>query len=371
MTISNRIEGIVRLISPLHCATVDGAVNSDKNITPTHKQVVNTVNGNQHVPYFPANDLRGRLRRHAARLVFESLKAKSNKITPDLYQALMGGSIVTKPESDLTAEEALRGRHNVYMGLFGGGTRLLRSRYCTNDLIPVLRDTIDAGIVPAAFGENGVPTGHLAAGVVGPLTGYQLFESRTSYRVDDIARMMNVDEVMRYIDDAATTVGVKQAEILRTRAERKADPNAPKRDLSNIMAIEVVARGTPLHCLIDIADDATDAHVGMLLLALRNLVREQALGGWIRCGMGRFSADLKLTRNGHTYQIFKADENAANATLTDEVQQAFCATAQQAIDALTSEEMMEFFTPRKEDESDEAKPARKGKKAAAETEAAA
>lgn len=371
MTISNRIEGIVRLISPLHCATVDGAVNNDKNITPTHKQVVNTASGNQRIPYFPANDLRGRLRRHAARLVFDALKVKGNRITPDLYQALMGGAIVAKPESDVTAEEALRGRNNVYMGLFGGGTRLLKSRYCTNDLIPVLRDTIDAGIVPAVFGENGVPTGHLAAGVVGPLTGYHLVETRTSIRIDDIARMMNVDEVMRYIDDAAATVAAKQADILSGRADRKADAEVKKRDLGNMMAIEVVARGTPLHCLIDIQDDVTDAHVGMLLLALRNLVREQALGGWIRCGMGRFSADLTLTRNGHTYQIFNANENAANATLTDEVQLAFCAVAQSAIDALTSDELMEFFTPRKEEESDETKPARKGKKAAAETEAAA
>ena len=370
MTISNRIEGILRLISPLHCATIDSTGGAgDKNVTYTHKQKVMTSKGEQRIPYYTANGLRGRLRRKAAKLVLDHI-VQSGKVKVDLYQALMGGAVTTSPESDMTAEEALRGRDNVYMGLFGGGTRLLRSRYSTNDLIPVLRDTIDAGIVPEQFGADWIPQGHIGEGVLGPLTGYHLVEKRTSFRIDDVARMMNPAEVEAYIEDAVNAVGSKQAEILGGRAERKADKAAAKagdikatdivgkKDLGNMMAVEVIPRGTPLHCLIDLANDTSDAHVGLLLLALQDLVREQALGGWVRCGFGRYSANLTLTRNDQKYQVFEEGKNAADATLTQDVAQAFCKPALEAISTLTVQSMMEFFTPRATDAED--KPA-KGK----------
>lgn len=375
MTTTNKIEGTLRLISPLHCATVDASSESsgDQNITRTHKQTVITATGSQRIPYFPANDLRGRLRRKAAALVLDHVVA-SGKVKVDLYAALMAGAITASPESDLTVEEALRARDNVYMGLFGGGTRLLRSRYCTNDLMPILRDTIDAGIVPASFGEQWVPQGRVAEGLLGPMTGYHLVESRTSFRIDDVARVINPDDIEKYVADAIQEVAQKQNEIFGGRENRKADKAAAKagdikssaiatkKDLGNMFALEAIPRGTPLHCLIDLQNDTSDAHVGLLLLALQALVREQALGGWIRAGFGRYSADLTLTRNGQKYQVFAAAQNAADATLSDEVQTAFCKPARESIATLTVESLMEFFTPRAPEKED--KPA-KGKKTAA------
>jgi CRISPR type IV-associated protein Csf2 len=376
MTISNKIEGTIRLISPMHCATIDASSDAtgNENITRTHKQTVITSRGSQRMPFFPANDLRGRLRRKAAAIVLDQITATS-KVKVDLYAALMAGAITASPESDLTIEEALRARDNVYMGLFGGGTRLLRSRYCTNDLMPIVQDTIDAGIVPASFGDNGVPQGFAGDGTTGPLTGFHLVQTRTSFRIDDVARVINADEIEKYVENAVNSIAVKQAQTLADRAERKADKAAVKagdlkaeamagkKDLSNMFAVEVVPRGTPLHCLIDLQNDTSDAHVGLLLMALTALVREQGLGGWIRAGFGRFSADLTLTRNGQKYKIFVDGQNSADATLTPEVDAAFCNPARAAIAALTAESMMEFFTPRAAEK--EEKPA-KGKKATAE-----
>ena len=372
MTISNKVEGVIRLISPMHCATVGASADAagNENVIRTHVQPVNTPRGLQRIPYFPANDLRGRLRRKAASIVLDHITA-SGKVKVDLYQALMAGAITASPESDLTIEEALRARDNVYMGLFGGGTRLLRSRYCTNDLMPILQDTIDAGVVPAVMGEQGVPQGFLAEGVTGPLTGYHLVQTRTSFRIDDVARVLNADEIEKFVLDAASSVASKQADIFSGRADRKADKAAAKagdiksqdiatkKDLANMFAVESIARGTPLHCLIDLQNDVSDAHVGLLLLALTALVREQALGGWIRAGFGRYSADLTLTRNGQKYKIFEEGKNAADATLSEEVDTAFCKPARNAVASLTAESMMEFFTPRAAEK--EEKPA-KGKK---------
>lgn len=373
MTISNKIEGTIRLISPMHCATVDASsdASGNENITRTHKQTIVTARGSQRMPYFPANDLRGRLRRKAAAIVLDHITATS-KVKVDLYAALMAGAITASPESDLTIEEALRARDNVYMGLFGGGTRLLRSRYCTNDLIPIVQDTIDAGIVPPIFGENGVPQGFGGDGTTGPLTGFHLVQSRTSFRIDDVARVINADEIEKYVDDAVNSIAAKQADILGGRAERKADKAAAKagdlkadavaskKDLGNMFAVEVIARGTPLHCLIDLQNDVSDAHVGLLLMALTALVREQGLGGWVRAGFGRYSADLTLTRNGQTYKVFVDGQNAADATLTPEVDEAFCKPARTAIEKLTAESMMEFFTPRAAEKEEKQA---KGKKA--------
>jgi CRISPR type IV-associated protein Csf2 len=378
MTITNKLEGIIRLISPMHCATVDSSEGSgDQNVAFTHKQNIVTVSGSQRIPYFPGNDLRGRLRRKAASLVLDHITATA-KVKVDLYAALMGGAINASPESDLSLEEALRARDNVYMGLFGGGTRLLRSRYCANDLIPIVQDTIDAGIVPSLFGEAWIPQGSVRS-IAGPLTGYHLLEKRTSFRIDDVTRAMNPDELNRYIEDSVQAVAQKQGTILLGRIARKADKVSAKAgdiktsaivkkaDLGNMFAVESIIRGTPLHCLIDLQNDVSDAHVGMLLLAMQALVREQALGGWIRAGYGRFSANLTLTRNGQKYQVFCEGQNAAHAALTAIVQDEFCNPAIAAISTLTAESMMEFFTPRKvaDDEI-----SAKAKKKAAEVEAA-
>jgi CRISPR type IV-associated protein Csf2 len=376
MTISNRIEGVLRLTSPMHCAAI-GEPGS------THKQNVITPNGTQRMPYFPANDLRGRLRRAAADIVLDHITSTRGKVDVNFYAALKAGAITTSPESDMTIEEALRGRDNVYMGLFGGGTRLLRSRFCANDLMPVVQDTISAGIVPAAF-ESYAPQGRTAEGKIGPLTGYHLAETRTSFRVDDVARVMEPGKMESYVSDAVQSVARKQAEILSGRADRKADKASlkagelvatevsGKKDLGNMMEIEYISRGTPLHCLIDLQNDTTDAHVGLMLLALQTMVRKQDLGGWIRAGFGRYDANLILTRNGQAYQVFADEKNGAEATLTGELHATFCKAAMDAIQTLSVESMMEFFTPRAadKDEKAEKKAAKKAQKKADEEVAA-
>ena len=281
----------------------------------------------------------------------------------------------------MTIEEVNRALANPYMGLFGGATRLLRSRFRVNDMIPVLRDTVDAGIVPE--GLMGPEWQPMVSNDGSPqhLTGFHVSESRTSLRVDDVGRALNPTEMEKYIEDAVNAVAAKQAQTLADRGERKADKAAAKaakeagekagdiagkKDVGNMYSIEAIIRGTPLYWLIDLANDATDEHVGLLLLSLQDLVREQALGGLIRNGFGRYSANLTLTREGQKYTIFQDGKNAADATLTDDVYKAFCEPALAAIQKLTAQDMMEFFTPRAKPKDEKAV---KGKKVAEEVEA--
>lgn len=358
MTQQNRIEGLIRITSPLHCASPDSSLATpDKNETPTHQQRVLTSTGIQKIPYFPGNDLRGRLRRKAASLVLNQITAKE-KVSVDLYAGLNAGAISAQPDgSDLSVEEALRARDNVYMGLFGGGARLLRSRYRTNDLIPVIADTVALGSVPAVYADTS-ETNWLPQGYNGPAKGYELVETFQVLRVDDVMRVMRPDDMLRYIEDAPAAVAARQALAIEQRTQRKADKAAVKagdlkaaevsgkRDIGNIMSFQAIRAGTPLYCLVDFSDDVNDAHVGLMLLALRDLVREQALGGWIRAGLGRFNADLKLTRNGLPLDLFKSGMNGAQAELSEQVAP-YVEAALEALAKLSAAEMKEFFMPRK------------------------
>ena len=375
MSQQNRIEGLIRLTSALHCASPDTSLATpDKNETPTHQQRVVTNTGIQKIPYFPGNDIRGRLRRKAATLVLDQLVAK-DQISVDLYAGLNAGAISAQPDTaELSVEEALRARDNVYMGLFGGGARLLRSRYRANDLIPVLADTIALGMVPAIYGETS-DANWLPQGYSGPARGFELVETFQALRVDDVMRVMRPDDMLRYIADTSKVVADRQALVIEQRTQRKADKAAVKagdmksgeiagkRAIENMMSFQAIRAGTPLYFLVDVADDANDAHIGLMLLSLQALVREQALGGWVRAGLGRFNADLKLIRNGLSLEIFKAGTNGAQAELSTEVEP-YVSAAQAALAKLSADEMMDFFMPRVKAENAAKAGAKAGKAAA-------
>lgn len=355
MTATNKIEGILRLTSPLHCAAVTSEKsNADGNVTRTQTQPMVTVKGLTRVPFFPGNDLRGRLRRKAASLIMASMKARGHKVSVDLYAGMNSGSISAQPDkAALTLEEVLRAQSNAYMGLFGGGSRILRSRFRVNDLMPVLKDLVDARIIPEAYASL-APVGSTGEEQVGHVAGWQIRSERTSLRIDDVTRVMNGVEMAAIIDDAVNAVADKQSNVLAGREERKTSKAAAKvgdikkseiatkQDTGNMFSLEYIAAGMPMYFLLDMQDDVTDGHVGLMLLALRDLIREQALGGWVRIGFGRFNPDLQLTRNGQTLAIFEDTDNPGAIQLQSKVQP-FIDAAEKAINAMTPEALMEFF----------------------------
>lgn len=388
MSQTNRIEGILRLTSPLHCASpdksnlpkfdADGRPLDNGNATATVFQPLVTANSIERIPYFPGNDVRGRLRRKSAKLVLDHI-CVTEKVTPELYTGLNVGAVDGQPESDLTVEEAIRARDNVYMGLFGGGVRMLRSRYSVCDLVPVLQSTIDAGLVPSKYGErdgqNFTPIYNTKDGDK-PIAAFQLFQMQQMLRVNDTMRVLRPDEMVRYIDNAVDAVAKIQQDILLATATRKEskeqaeageirkDAVTKKTDVGNMFSVQSVIAGTPMYFRLDFADDVTDAHVGMILLSLRDLVTEQRLGGWGRSGMGRFDATLTLTRGGETLPVFDTPCASDAAALSAAVGQ-FVEAAEAEIQALTVPALTMFFTSRESKEDKAAKEAKLVEKKAA------
>lgn len=357
MTIHNRIAGTFRLISPLHVASPDKSLAKTDNETPTVQRRILTSKGQSSIPYFPSNDFRGRLRRKAAERLMEFLAA-TDKFSPALYAGLTCGSNSAKPDSaPLTVEEVLRAKDNVFMGLFGSGARMLESRYTVNDLIPILSETIDIGAVPSAFGETEFETFLPVRKDGQAIEGWQLTESTQFLRVDDIHRVKNIENIMAYIDDATNVIGRMQVATIESRAKRKESKEkaasgeikssdvSGKEDVGNIASFQAIMAGTPMYFQLDFHDSVSDGHVGLMLLALQDLVQEQRLGGWCRAGLGRFNATLTLTRDGESMPVFSTP-NASDAAQLSDATKIFTGAANAGINACTVPGMLEFFTNR-------------------------
>lgn len=363
MSASNFIDGIIRPTSPLHCASPDKSLARETSETPTVQMRIVTNRGERRIPYFPGNDLRGRLRRKAAAIVLEHITA-SGKVSPQLYMGLCAGAMSAQPDSsDLTIEEALRAGSNVYMGLFGGGARMIRSRYAVQDLIPVLEETVEIGMVPRRFIEmtdqSFLPMRQTIDGER-PLESWSTVQTRQVIRIDDVMRVTRPSEIEQFVRDAAAEVSAAQADVLSSRLRRKegkaaaeagaikASAIAKKTDIGTVSALQFISPGTPMHFRMDFFDETSDAQVGLMLLALRELVVEQRLGGWCRAGAGRFSASLTLTRNGESMPIFDDMPTAVEARLSAAVA-SFVDCAHGEIAGLSAESLMEFFVNRATD----------------------
>lgn len=341
MSHQNHIVGILSLTSPLHVASMD---NPEK----TMGQYIISNGARVEIPYFPANNLRGRLRRKAAALVLSALTMRQQKVSVELYSGLTTGACDNRPESNQTIEEISRAKRNLYMGLMGGGVRTLRTGFSTQDMYPIVSSTVAAGLVPANFGSRGeekMPTITGAAGAVRNIENHwDLTDARHCLHVDDVSRVMRPDEMMAHITNPLESVSEYQVKMLGNRQERKVEGSETKKaDVGNIFNIRAIVPGTNLFCRIDMKDTLTDAQVGLLITSLRDLLNENSLGGYGRIGFGKFRAsDFELVRNGNRFPLFREDENGVlmfTEAAADSVQ-----AMQDELATVTSEELAAFWT---------------------------
>lgn len=378
MTIHNNIQGIFKLTSPMHVADpIQYSVDENGyvvrktagmgNVIATMRQHILADGTRVKIPYFPANDLRGRLRRKAAALVMEALASKGEKVPVELYAGLCAGASGAAPENAVTIEEIKRASENVYMGLFGGGTRMLRSRYSVQDAVPIINATVKAGLVPEGFGpyENRNLPNSDGSEAVQKSDGHQLTEIRHIVRIDDVTRVMRADELREYVQDAESAVAQWQAKVLQNRTDRKAQDDQKangeetsglkKSDLANVVSVQSIIAGTELYVRFDLQDTTTQAQRGLLLCALRDLINEQALGGWIRTGFGRFAAEhFTAMIDGQTVLPVQYNAKTGKVGMTEAVSP-LVEAMQSDLDKLTVGSLLEYFTGKT--------PKEKGKKA--------
>lgn len=362
MSVNSHIEGVLKLTSPMNCADptkhwVDeaGRVTTSKGVTSCTATVRQRI-ANDLIPYFPANDLRGRLRRKAADLVMKALTAKGEKISVELYAALCAGSYNAQPDSSgMTIEEASRAARHVYMGLFGGGSRLIRSGYSVQDLVPIIQTTVAAGMVPEKYMDYAprIPQAESPddeSQKTRNQEGWRLLDVRSIIRVDDTMRVLRQDEMMAYIDNPLESVAAYQNKVMANRKKVKESKESAeaekstKTDIGNIVSVQSIIAGTQMYFRLDLSDSMTSAQVGLMLSSICALFNEQALGGWCRTGFGKYEAnEFSLLIDGQKMEFLAGERG--NYMLS-ETAAPYIEAMNQELSALTSAELMEFFESR-------------------------
>ena len=341
------IRGVLRLSSPLHIAAPrKEAVDPDTDrllpsgdrgivVTPTTKyRLPMFVRGNPgaegnateeadiprgsaftDVPVVPANDLRGRLRRCAARQVFDVLLAKNEQISLDAYHGMTCGAVTGSPNGRLTFLGAAQAARHPFLGLFGGGPRMVRSALQVSTGWPILASTIFAGVISEDL-QGEVPC---------PMNSEWLLTQRLFFRrIDDAIRFTDGyaqtvvrefgPEVTRWIESvsavkkARESAGVKPGKASKAKAlrasgteltEEATDTGVKRREnsspppnrlqLQGFNAIEFVVPGTRFFLEFHLEESQLrSGGLGLFLHALRDFVLQQNLGGWTKNGFGRF-----------------------------------------------------------------------------------
>jgi len=348
----NTINIILRTTSPWHVAFPDNQSKAHDGMSLTQSKKVSQ----KPVPCFLANGIRGRLRRAIADRIIDVMTDVQGPIPSNVYIGMKTGSSSAQPDkSHLSVEELVRSQGHVYMGLFGGGSRTLKSRYKVSDINPILEHTVNAGIFPmpkeklqpivdSLMIKSGEDMVHLEP--------YRLLEKRFFFKVDDIARGVKMDKVIKAVDGGEDGVAKYLTGNQASDKARKGDEtgNTKKTSVANMLSIECIATGTMMHFSVTVDPDVNEAQFGALLLGLKDIFDENYIGGWGRAGFGQFEVvsmgididnfDIHETveeklyseKHGFTYHNFSdAVKNSINE-------------AETAIDEVSKDEMISYFT---------------------------
>jgi len=351
----NKIDGVVFTTSPLHVAAFESArADEKKNIRSMMQQYVFADGERYSIPYFPANDIRGRLRRKGARYVLLALENQGIKVSRPLYSGLMSSALTESIGDESSLEELQRARRNLYMGVFGGGARMISTRFYPADMVPIMRSTIGAGMVPSSYDID--LKYHKDGKLVSVEHGYSLMNRYQMVRRDDVLQVEPMDDLLRFIEDAENVIPEYQAQILGMRQDRKAakkkkdegqsvsEEDLKKRDSQNIYGYWAISPGVPMYFNLRF-DDLTEAQVGLLVSAIRDMFSEP-IGGVVRAGMGRTNPrGLSMKYNDEHYPLF--DEDESSLRLSSEME-GFVAAMKESLQKMDPRELLSYFIPAKE-----------------------
>lgn len=225
------------------------------------------------VPIIPANSIRGRLRRFCAFEVFDVLKANKEKLTLDTYNTLLCGAATGSLDSNPpTLSEISEANDHPFIGLWGGGPRMLHSKLRVDTAYPICEDTRQ--IVPSM-----IDSGFAAAG-----TGRDLVQTFFRRRNDDILSFANPKYAEATVEDFLNAIDEYQNERAKPKSDNPEDEST--RGVRSFTAYEVVSPNVPFRLAFDIHGDY--AQLGLFLNGLRRLIHDQSMGGMGRLGYGRF-----------------------------------------------------------------------------------
>jgi CRISPR type IV-associated protein Csf2 len=344
-----RIVGILKLTSPLHVAAPGDRVIDLNSLLPSYgkgglplsgtihyplalsdAEILNEELENPHgrglifVPVFPANDVRGRLRRRGAEEVFKVLASRGELLTLETYHGMMCGAVTGQPSKELTFDLALKSGRHSFLGLFGGGPRLVSSCLQIHTLWPITNTTIKVGLVPPCYEDDkvSVRTNRLTQAIF--------------YRRIDDALVFSDGRTELIVQEYSTAVGDWIRQL--GSGERS------KKQLHTFAAIEYVIPGTRFYSEIKVETERAGlGALGLLIHSVTAFANKQGIGGWIRNGFGRFESefDLLTPDNVRVPLITKTDTGYEPNVDAEQVAEALdgWATASSTVSAAELEEL--------------------------------
>jgi len=350
------IQGTLTLSTPMHCAQalgewginnqgypVQNKTSKDMPLTRTSRLSIIGENGKpEEIPYFPANDFRGRLRRNAAEIIFEELKSRDETININTFVGMKSGNWHQQPDTiEPSLAEVNAFRENLFLGVFGGGPKTLPSGFKADDLIPLIKATSHLGAYPQTIQDE-----------LMDIFPSNLFEYFSCTHVDDIATFRDVragdfvtnyfDAVNEYQDGIDENKKARKA-AKKDKAEGKDAETVKKTSIANMFAFESVRAGTPFYMRLTMNDHLRDAQIGLILEALCRFSNNENLGGLVRWGMGRYKLNLALYEDGiRQKDVLSYDMASGEHVLSDDIAEYLDALAE-SLEQVEAGDMEKFY----------------------------
>lgn len=296
------------------------------------------------IPFFPANGFRGRLRRKATEAVLAALSSTNQKVTIDAFHGMSCGAVTQKPSKETTTlSNLLDDKNHLFVGLFGGGIRVAQSGYLVSDLIPITHTMRQIGAIPEdvvpAYKMNQTKTEIVGDKLVKspvPIQNYNLKHIDHHHRLDDVKGGVSeatISAFGNYYEEASAWLSNKDFKV------------------TAMTGTESVIPGSKFYFNLETKPYLTDAQTGLMLLSLEAMIQDNALGGLIRYGFGKYDASaLKITYHdedgSHEVQLLvdhRLNKQCARINTCVEA-------AKDALKTITSDYVNGIFLAKQEDE---------------------
>lgn len=266
--------------------SLDGTINPagggfPLSRTRTMKMIAQSMDGETklvYVPIIPSNTMRNLLRRSMLKNVLEPALAGSVQLSVGAYAAIYSGNATGNPDGKPSSfDETVENRNHPFLGLFGGGPRMLEGRLQVDSLYPIHSNST------AVIGD----------GFESDLISGNITEIVWTRRVDPLTKITDTDDI-EIIKGGAGAVNewinawfINAAEKKKASKTDATDIDKVARGLNAFNAHEVVVPGVRWVWRITV-DRPNDAQVGLILTALSQMDKLRIAGGHSK-GYGRFA----------------------------------------------------------------------------------
>lgn len=375
-----RIHGIIKTTSPMHIAAPGALRYDDKtsrnplgtfDIACTGIQkmslpsIISSENDSEYqakVPMIAANNLNGGLRRQAAAITFEALLAKGEKVDMGTYSAMTCGAVTGKPDMDLVKFEEYREvRQHPFIGLYGGGPRMMRRNVRVHNLVPITEATEFMHQGNSRHPSFGGPADiSLTYAVPKKVRMVQKF---AFVRNDDLLKFVDFAMQEKVISDFEKNMTDRQQKILSDKTAKENDEKGSRFSTRIFSAYEYVIPGIAFPMTFEL--DVTDEQLGLFMLALDRYAANERIGGAVRNGFGQFSMENVVLVDAETGEVHDGIFSCGRLNRSNENVIPFLKAWDTATQSLSAERLNYLMRPPVEKATDEEKKEKAAAKKAA------